>query len=99
MVLVVWKWKNQVPSLDRIERTAENLLESAYKSAQDEDINYVSYSATGGFLARYFNRNKTFELTFALENSDSYIDGEENNVKEVYGIEADSNNSVSTLEI
>jgi len=82
---VDWAWgaSKQIPEVYEIEILAERLLERVYESATSEECDFVGQSACGGLVARYYNKDNTFELEFVLETSDSYIEGEESSIEEV----------------
>jgi len=99
MINMNWYWgaNNRVPEIEEMQSVAMELLENCY---QDEDC---TYCATGGFEASY--RRKEFFLKFIVEDSSSYIDGENEEDKENADLSQKANkkrirtNAIEKLEI
>lgn len=75
---VKWQWASlhgglTVPSIDQLKDVAERLLEEAYQGNTEV--------STGGFWANYDGHN--FFLKFIVIDSDSYIDGDEEELENV----------------
>jgi len=78
MTKINWEWHNTgVPTIEQLEATAEQLLRSANKDAQENESK-ASTHATGGFQAVY--ADETFTLSFIITESDSYIDVEDDDM-------------------
>jgi len=70
-----WTWgggEGHYPEKEDMVTTAIELLEAAYNS---------QYAATGGFEARYID--KEFYLNFVVEGTDSWVDDGKDEVEEV----------------